>query len=200
MYGEDEMMGVIDQFKRKSHRLKKKDTILMVSLDELEMNRKDKKIDDLKKKAAFRATARANREKKLMTTIETRDRKIKKLGDELTELKKSSVASYAAYSSDLKKYEAALENSRAEIGAKEATITELRSQIRESKVVKRERDALEIFFCMLKGDHEYYLFWFKGILAQAGDNVETFDEIMKPMIDRWRQEYDIKLPKPPVEQ
>lgn len=194
MYGED------DRFKRKSHRLKKKDTILMVSLDELEINRKDKKIDELKKKAAFKAVARANREKKLMTTIETRDRKIKKLGDELTELKKSSVASYAAYSSDLKKYEAALENSRAEIGAKEATITELRSQIRELKVVKRERDALEIFFCMLKGDHENYLFWFKGILAQAGGNVEMFDEIMKPMIDRWRQEYDIKLPKPPVEQ
>jgi DNA repair exonuclease SbcCD ATPase subunit len=183
-----------------SHTFKKKDTILMVSLDELEMNRKDKKIAELEKKAAFRATARANREKKLMTTVETRDRKIKKLEDELSELKKSSVASYAAYSSDLKKYETALENSRAEIGAKEATITELRSQIRESKVVKRERDALEIFFCMLKGDHEHYLFWFKGILAQVGGNVQTFDEIMKPMIDKWRHEYDIKLPKPPVEQ
>ena len=58
----------------------------MVSLDELEINRKDKKIDELEKKAAFKAAARANREKKLMTTIETRDRKIKKLEEQLAAL------------------------------------------------------------------------------------------------------------------
>jgi hypothetical protein len=121
----------------------------MVSLDELEMNRKDKKIAELEAKAAFRATARANREKKLMTTIETRDRKIKKLEEQL-----------------------------AALNGVDDELRRLKSTWSNMVSAQRERDAMKLYFLLLGMKTEFYPQWLSGILQQSKSSGKKFDEII----------------------
>jgi len=121
----------------------------MVSLDELEMNRKDKKIAELEAKAAFRATARVNREKKLMTTIETRDRKIKKLEEQL-----------------------------AALNGADDELRRLKSMWSTMVSAQRERDAMKLYFLLLGMKTEFYPQWLAGILQQSKSSGKKFDEII----------------------
>ena len=121
----------------------------MVSLDELEMNRKDKKIAELEAKAAFRATARVNREKKLMTTIETRDRKIKKLEEQL-----------------------------AALNGVDDELRRLKSMWSTMVSAQRERDAMKLYFLLLGMKTEFYPQWLSGILQQSKSSGKKFDEII----------------------
>ena len=121
----------------------------MVSLDELELRRKDKKIDELEKKAAFKAAARANREKKLMTTIETRDRKIKKLEEQL-----------------------------AALNGADDELRRLKSMWSTMVSAQRERDAMKLYFLLLGMKTEFYPQWLTGILQQSKSSGKKFDEII----------------------
>ena len=121
----------------------------MVSLDELEMNRKDKKIAELEAKAAFKAAARVNREKKLMTTIETRDRKIKKLEEQL-----------------------------AALNGADDELRRLKSMWSTMVSAQRERDAMKLYFLLLGMKTEFYPQWLTGILQQSKSSGKKFDEII----------------------
>jgi len=121
----------------------------MVSLDELELRRKDKKIDELEKKAAFKAAARANEKKKLMTTIETRDRKIKKLEEQL-----------------------------AALNGADDELRRLKSMWSTMVSAQRERDAMKLYFLSLGMKTEFYPQWLAGILQQSKSSGKKFDEII----------------------
>lgn len=122
---------------------------IMVSLDELELRRKDKKIAQLEAKAAFKAAARANREKKLMTTIETRDRKIKKLEEQL-----------------------------AALNGADDELRRLKSMWSTMVSAQRERDAMKLYFLSLGMKTEFYPQWLAGILQQSKSSGKKFDEII----------------------
>tara|TARA_Y100000004_G_scaffold152852_1_gene176176 strand:+ start:622 stop:1056 length:435 start_codon:yes stop_codon:yes gene_type:complete len=141
----------------------------MVSLDELEMNRKDKKIAELEAKAAFRATARANREKKLMTTIETRDRKIKKLEEQL-----------------------------AALNGVDDELRRLKSTWSNMVSAQRERDAMKLYFLLLGMKTEFYPQWLAGILQQSKSSGKKFDEIISGILTEHTQNGGQLLKTPPM--
>ena len=141
----------------------------MVSLDELEMNRKDKKIAELEAKAAFKAAARVNREKKLMTTIETRDRKIKKLEEQL-----------------------------AALNGADDELRRLKSMWSTMVSAQRERDAMKLYFLLLGMKTEFYPQWLTGILQQSKSSGKKFDEIIFGILTEHTQNGGQLLKTPPM--
>lgn len=142
---------------------------IMVSLDELELRRKDKKIDELEKKAAFKAAARANEKKKLTTTIETRDRKIKKLEEQLAALN----------------------------GADEE-LRRLKSMWSTMVSARRERDAMKLYFLLLDMKTEFYPQWLAGIIQQSKSSGKKFDEIIFGILTEHTQNGGQLLKTPPM--
>ena len=141
----------------------------MVSLDELELRRKDKKIDELEKKAAIKTAARVNEKKKLMTTIETRDRKIKKLEEQL-----------------------------AALNGADDELRRLKSAWPTMVSAQRERDAMKLYFFFLGMKTEFYPQWLAGILQQSKSSGKKFDEIIFGILTEHTQNGGQLLKTPPL--
>jgi len=127
---------------------------------------------DLEKKLAFKARARENERDRLKKTIAARDRKIKKLEDQMTELP------------------ICLERIK-------GLCRELEAMTTERNRLEREIEAMRVFLFLFHGKPDQYVFWLNGILKQAAGDAKKYDAIMDPIVATWISR-DIELPKPPL--